>query len=493
MGTFHGFYRGLVLSNADPEKRGRLILQVPQVLGMRPTTWALPCWPAGWNRSLMHDHVFIDNDTGDNAAGSKTETLRHKLLIAVPGAGATVWVTFENGDPGSPVWVGMGTNTQIADALLGTDRDAGAGESGDGTPIGDGTQEPSAYSVPPLSTSTSPTHEHVYPVDSVNGKTGTVSLSIADVPGLMPWSRIEAAPATATRWPSWAEVTAKPTNFATTDGAQTFTAVNTFSLAPVVPDGSWTIAKTTGLQTELDSKASTASLSGYLTTTGKAADSELLDGLDSTAFLRKGETGSGGGHNTKSLDVGTLNQRLPSGWYDGSSVTGAPSAAWWLVQVIAHSNGAHWQRQIAYSMTDGTRRIFSRQCNGGDPTLAASWTGWEAVKEDTGWQALNYQNSWTDYGGVHAARIRKVNGVVYIKGLITAPAGVNTGEHIAFLLPVGFRCAGGGHLLLNNSGGGGKRMDIRPTDGGYLPDGFTITGASASTWHSVEATYIADA
>lgn len=267
MGTFHGFYRGLVLSNADPEKRGRLILQVPQVLGMRPTTWALPCWPAGWNRSLMHDHVFIDNDTGDNAAGSKTETLRHKLLIAVPGAGATVWVTFENGDPGSPVWVGMGTNTQIADALLGTDSDAGAGESGDGTPIGDGTQVPSAYNSPPLSTSTTPTHEHVYPVDSVNGKTGTVSLSIADVPGLVPWSRIEAAPETATRWPAWAEVTGKPI-VATLDGTQTFTGTNTFSLAPVVPDGSWTIAKTTGLKAELDSKASTTSLSNYVTLDG---------------------------------------------------------------------------------------------------------------------------------------------------------------------------------------------------------------------------------
>ena len=42
---YWGKYRGTVLNNVDPERRGRLMLVVPDVLTLLPTTWAEPCVP----------------------------------------------------------------------------------------------------------------------------------------------------------------------------------------------------------------------------------------------------------------------------------------------------------------------------------------------------------------------------------------------------------------------------------------------------------------
>ena len=39
---FYGKYRGLVINNIDPEQIGRVMVQVPDVLGMIPSSWAMP-------------------------------------------------------------------------------------------------------------------------------------------------------------------------------------------------------------------------------------------------------------------------------------------------------------------------------------------------------------------------------------------------------------------------------------------------------------------
>lgn len=76
---FYGKYRGTVLNNVDPMQQGRIQAIVPDVAGLAPTSWALPCLPlAGIN-------------TG---------------LFTVPPLGAGVWIEFEKGDPDFPVWVG---------------------------------------------------------------------------------------------------------------------------------------------------------------------------------------------------------------------------------------------------------------------------------------------------------------------------------------------------------------------------------------------------
>jgi hypothetical protein len=76
---YYGKYRGTVVENIDPEQIGRVLLQVPDVLGETPSSWALPCVPAAGIQS----GVFV-----------------------VPPIGSQVWVEFEQGDPDYPIWTG---------------------------------------------------------------------------------------------------------------------------------------------------------------------------------------------------------------------------------------------------------------------------------------------------------------------------------------------------------------------------------------------------
>jgi hypothetical protein len=80
--TFLGKFRGTVLQNVDPERRGRLQLLVPDVLGVIPSSWAEPCVP-------------LAGPTGPPMG-----------VYMVPPIGAGVWVEFEHGDPDFPIWVG---------------------------------------------------------------------------------------------------------------------------------------------------------------------------------------------------------------------------------------------------------------------------------------------------------------------------------------------------------------------------------------------------
>lgn len=81
-GKFYGKYRGTVINNVDPEFLGRLLVEVPDVLGLTPSSWAVPCTP-------------LAGPTGPPMG-----------VYLVPPIGAGVWVEFEQGDPNYPVWVG---------------------------------------------------------------------------------------------------------------------------------------------------------------------------------------------------------------------------------------------------------------------------------------------------------------------------------------------------------------------------------------------------
>jgi hypothetical protein len=76
---FFGKYRGLVVDNHDPMQLGRIMAEVPDVLGTTPSTWALPCVPCALSA----------------APGS-----------ALPALGAQVWIEFEQGDKDHPIWSG---------------------------------------------------------------------------------------------------------------------------------------------------------------------------------------------------------------------------------------------------------------------------------------------------------------------------------------------------------------------------------------------------
>ena len=43
--NYYGKYRGMVLNNVDPMQIGRLMVQVPDVASLLPSSWAMPCFP----------------------------------------------------------------------------------------------------------------------------------------------------------------------------------------------------------------------------------------------------------------------------------------------------------------------------------------------------------------------------------------------------------------------------------------------------------------
>ena len=77
-GRHFGKYRGEVVDNSDPTRRGRLLVKATAVMG-DTELWAMPCVPYA----------------GDQVG-----------LFALPPVGAKVWVEFEGGDTDYPIWTG---------------------------------------------------------------------------------------------------------------------------------------------------------------------------------------------------------------------------------------------------------------------------------------------------------------------------------------------------------------------------------------------------
>ena len=76
---YYGKYRGMVLNNIDPLQIGRLMVQVPDVGGPIPSSWAMPCFPLSGKQMGAY---------------------------MIPQIGAGVWVEFEQGNPDYPIWSG---------------------------------------------------------------------------------------------------------------------------------------------------------------------------------------------------------------------------------------------------------------------------------------------------------------------------------------------------------------------------------------------------
>ncbi len=79
MPNYLGKYRGIVIDNVDPLQIGRLLVQVPDVSNVLPSTWAMPCLP------------FCGIQSG---------------FYVVPEIGSGVWIEFEQGNVDYPIWVG---------------------------------------------------------------------------------------------------------------------------------------------------------------------------------------------------------------------------------------------------------------------------------------------------------------------------------------------------------------------------------------------------
>lgn len=81
-----GKYRATVVNNLDPQGLARLQLLIPDVHGVVPAPWAMPCAPIA---------------------------AEHGGMIAIPPIGASIWVEFERGDEDLPIWVGGFWTTPI--------------------------------------------------------------------------------------------------------------------------------------------------------------------------------------------------------------------------------------------------------------------------------------------------------------------------------------------------------------------------------------------
>lgn len=90
---YYGKYRGEVTNINDVMMLGRIKAKVPDVLGDKESTWALPCAPFG---------------------GSGVG------FFALPTVGAGVWIEFEQGDPDYPIWAGCwwGQASELPPVLL---------------------------------------------------------------------------------------------------------------------------------------------------------------------------------------------------------------------------------------------------------------------------------------------------------------------------------------------------------------------------------------
>ena len=116
---FQGKYKGTVVSNADLEKTGRLLVRVPDVLGNDPCIWA---------------------ESASPVAGPGMG------LYMIPPIGAGVWVEFQVGDPNDAIWTGSWRG--------------------------------SAAEIPPLAKASPPVTPPI-----VLGTTGQNTIAISDVPG----------------------------------------------------------------------------------------------------------------------------------------------------------------------------------------------------------------------------------------------------------------------------------------------------------------------
>lgn len=79
MTQYYGKYRAFVVDNNDPDKQGRIKVQVPYISGDGVIGWCLPCVPVACKNG------------GD---------------FNIPKVGSFVWVEFEHGDIKYPIYTG---------------------------------------------------------------------------------------------------------------------------------------------------------------------------------------------------------------------------------------------------------------------------------------------------------------------------------------------------------------------------------------------------
>lgn len=150
-------------------------------------------------------------------------------------------------------------------------------------------------------------------VDSVNGQTGTVVLTAADV-GAKPSSYV----------PAWAEVTGKPATFAPTLGTTAATALAGNTIIPTntnqLTNGAGFVTDATAPVRSVAGKTGVVTLAGEDITSGVVAPARLGTGTPTADLVLKGD-GTWG-----SVPAPTGGYSIPSAGYNGGYITQWPFA-----------------------------------------------------------------------------------------------------------------------------------------------------------------------
>jgi hypothetical protein len=122
----------------------------------------------------------------------------------------------------------------------------------------------------------------------------------------------------------------------------------------------------------------------YATSAGTAADSELIDGVDSSRIVH-------GGNATKTTNISSVNTALASGFYDGYQITGTPTNTWYTYINMRHNNtNNNYGSQIAVSFYSNAD-MYVRTINNG------TYQGWSKI-----WNEANFDPATKEAAGAAA-------------------------------------------------------------------------------------------
>ena len=130
----------------------------------------------------------------------------------------------------------------------------------------------------------------------------------------------------------------------------------------------------------------------YLGISAKAADANLLDGVDSSRFVY-------GGNSTRTTNISNFSTALNSGFYDGYNATGNPTSSWYTLLNMRHNNtGNNYGSQIAVSFYSNADMYVRTISNG-------TYQGWSKIWNSANLSTTKISNWDTAYGwGDHSTQ-----------------------------------------------------------------------------------------
>lgn len=122
-------------------------------------------------------------------------------------------------------------------------------------------------------------------------------------------------------------------------------------------------------------------------------------------------------------------------------------------------------------------------------TRGGGWGAWSPLAEDTGWvefDATQFYDGWSKYSAgldlTHTPRWRRLNGVVYLEGLVNLATFATTSCHE---LPIAADPAAHVLRVSNRNGPGFFRLDVN-TAGRII----CFEGVASNNWHNIACSYI---